>query len=190
MVPQRLENIDPALGNDMAPEASNPQDMVRALQRRHSRHREDPRVRAYRIHTSLIRNSFHGVARRAGSRMAPRCEGWPRRRESECPRPALSSALTSCAVVSFLRKRCHNEELQATLINTLSAVRMPPRITTSNLDLRAHLASGASISMFCASLHLFFPVTANYLPVMAKSSPCYRPVPRAPPIFLKPLLLK
>src|SRR5208337_3474970 len=67
---------------------------------------------------------------------------------------------------------------------------MPPRITTSNLDLRAHLASGASISMFCASLHLFFPVTANYLPVMAKSSPCCCPVPRAPPIFLKPLLLK
>src|SRR5208337_2588829 len=54
------------------------------------------------------------------------------------------------------------------------------RITTSNLDLRAHLASGASISMFCASLHLFFPVTANYLPVMAKSSPGYCPVPRAP----------
>src|SRR5208282_1994862 len=106
-----------------------------------------------------------------------------RRREIECPRPALSSALTSCAVVSFLRKRCHNEELQATLINTLSAVLMPPRITTSNLDLRAHLASGASISMFCASLDLF-------LPVMAKSSPCYRPVPRAPPIFLKLLLSK
>src|SRR5208337_210302 len=54
------------------------------------------------------------------------------------------------------------------------------RITTSNLDLRAHLASGASISMFCASLHLFLPVTANYLPVMAKSSPGYCPVPRAP----------
>ena len=26
------------------------------------------------------------------------------------------------------------------------------------------MASGASISMFCASLHLFLPVTANYLP--------------------------
>src|SRR5208282_2112465 len=89
------------------------------------------------------------------------------------------------------RKLCHNEELQASLINTLSAVRMPPRIATSNLDLRAHLGSEPSISMFCASLHhLFLPVTANYLPVMAKSSPCYCPVPRASPIFLKPLLLK
>src|SRR5271157_1679650 len=69
---------------------------------------------------------------------------------------------------------------------------MPPRIATSNLDLRAHPGSEPSISMFCASLHLFLPVTANYLPVMAKSSPCYRPVPRAraPPIFLKPLLSK
>ena len=41
---------------------------------------------------------------------------------------------------------------------------MPLRIASSNLDLGAHLASGASISMFCASLHLFLPVTANYLP--------------------------
>src|SRR5271166_5959401 len=49
---------------------------------------------------------------------------------------------------------------------------------------------GAAISMFCASLHRCFPVTANYLPVMAKSSPCCCPVPRAPPIFFKPLLLK
>ncbi len=59
---------------------------------------------SYRIHTSLIRNSFHGVARRAGSRTTPSCEGWPRRREIECPRPALSSALTSCAFVSFVVK--------------------------------------------------------------------------------------
>ncbi len=58
----------------------------------------------YRIHTSPIRNAFHGVARRAGSRATPRCEGWPRRREIECPRPALSSALTSCAFVSFVVK--------------------------------------------------------------------------------------
>src|SRR5271167_1239695 len=60
-----------------------------------------PLSQRYRIHTSLIRNAFHGVARRAGSRTTPRCEGWPRRREIECPRPALSSALTSCAFVSF-----------------------------------------------------------------------------------------
>src|SRR5271166_4932904 len=59
---------------------------------------------------------------------------------------------------------------------------MPPRIATSNLDLRAHLASGASISMFCASLHLFLPVTANDLPVAVlflgrrqfSSSHCYQ----------------
>src|SRR5271166_3319193 len=87
------------------------------------RHGRDPQGEGYRIHRSLIRNAFHGVARRAGGRTTPRCEGWPRRREIECPRPALSSALTSC--LSW-RKLCHNEELQATLINTLSAVRMPP----------------------------------------------------------------
>src|SRR5208282_6091387 len=67
---------------------------------------------------------------------------------------------------------------------------MPPRIATSNLDLRAQLASEPSISMFCASLHLFLPVTANYLPVTAKLSPCYRPVPRAPPNFAQPLVIQ
>src|SRR5271157_4930513 len=68
------------------------------------RHGRDPQGEGYRIHRSLIRNAFHGVARRAGGRTTPRCEGWPRRREIECPRPALSSAPTSCAFVSFVVK--------------------------------------------------------------------------------------
>src|SRR5208282_4982601 len=33
------------------------------------------RLATYRIHTSLIRNAFHGVARRAGTKTTPRCEG-------------------------------------------------------------------------------------------------------------------
>src|SRR5208282_3000531 len=60
------------------------------------------------------------------------------------------------------RKLCHNEELQATLINTLSAVRMPPRIATSNLDLRAHLASGACLSLLRRIISLLW---RNHLPV-------------------------
>src|SRR5208337_3818283 len=59
-----------------------------------------------------------GLERRR--RLVAKAEG----REIECPGPALSSALTSCP---SWRKLCHNEELQATLINTLSAVRMQPR---------------------------------------------------------------
>src|SRR5208282_6440839 len=144
----------------------------------------------HRIHTSPIRNAFHGVARRAGSRATPRCEGWPRRREIECPRPALSSALTSCAFVSFVVKAMP----QQTTPRYTNQYAFRRSDAAANRDFEPGFEGptgvGASISMFCASLHLFLPVTANYLPVMAKSSPCYRPVPRAPPIFLKALLLK
>src|SRR5208282_1429762 len=135
-------------------------------------------------------SAFHGVARRAGSRATPRCEGWPRRREIECPRPALSSALTSCAFVSFVVKAMP----QQTTPRYTNQYAFRRSDAAANRDFEPGFEGptgvGASISMFCASLHLFLPVTANYLPVMAKSSPCYRPVPRAPPIFLKALLLK
>src|SRR5271157_4719778 len=39
-------------------------------------------------------------------------------------------------------------------------------------------------------LRVPIPVTANYLPVMAKLSPCYCPVTRAPPIFAQPIVIE
>jgi hypothetical protein len=73
----------------------------------------------------------------------------PRRREIECPRPALSSALTSCAFVSFAAKA------------------LSQRRTTSYANQHAFRSSGASISMACGRLHLFLPVTANHLPAIS-----------------------
>src|SRR5208282_1035522 len=57
-------------------------------------------------------------------------------------------------------------------------------------DLRAHLAPELDLHCFARPLHLFLPVTANYLPVTAKLSPCYCPVPRAPPNFAQPLVIQ
>src|SRR5208283_176923 len=68
--------------------------------------------------------------------------------------------------------------------------RPSPRIAASNAGFEGASGAGAQSPCFARPLHLFLPVTANYLPVTAKLSPCYCPVPRAPPIFLKPLLLK
>src|SRR5271157_3169946 len=73
----------------------------------HSAVRETPTpTRPHKLPNSHKSNSqrFHGVARRAETRATPRDEGWPRRREIECPRPALSSALTSYAFVFFVAK--------------------------------------------------------------------------------------
>src|SRR5208282_3562378 len=99
-------------------------------------------------------------------------------------------ALTSCAFVSFVVKALSQRTTQS--YSNQYVFRRSG--SASNRDFEPGFEGpsgvGASISMFCASLHQFLPVTANYLPVMAKSSPCYCPAPRAPPIFLKPLLLK
>src|SRR5271165_1158772 len=57
-------------------------------------------------------------------------------------------------------------------------------------DLRAHLAPELDLHCFARPLHLFLPVTANYLPVTAKLSPCYCPVPRAPPNFAQPIVIQ
>src|SRR5208282_1232703 len=73
-------------------------------------------------------------------------------------------------------------------MNTLSAVRMPPRIATSNVDLRARLASEPRSPCF-ARPSTCFSLLRRIISLMAKSSPCYGPVHRAPPIFLKLLLL-
>src|SRR5208282_1082896 len=55
-----------------------------------------PLPSGYRIHTSR--------ARRAETRATPRDEGWPRRREIECPRPALSQCSDFAPLVSIVMK--------------------------------------------------------------------------------------
>src|SRR5271166_3482675 len=68
--------------------------------------------------------------------------------------------------------------------------RMPPRIATSKVDLRGHLASEPQSPCFARPSTCFSLLRRFILPVMSKLSPCYCPVPRAPPIFLKLLLSK
>ncbi len=63
------------------------------------------RLGLYRIHTSRIRSALiNGVARRAETRATPPDEGWPRRREIECPRPALSQCSDFAPLVSIVMK--------------------------------------------------------------------------------------
>src|SRR5271157_4067088 len=98
-----------------------------------------------------------GLERRR--RLVAKAEG----REIECPGPALSSALTSCP---SWRKLCHNEELQATLINTLSAVRMQPR----NRDFEPGFEGPSGVGAL--DLHVL-RVPPPVSPCYGELSPCY-----------------
>src|SRR5271167_816168 len=74
--------------------------------------------------------------------------------------------------------------------STDSGVRPSPRIAASNAGFEGASGAGAQSPCFARPLRLFLPVTANYLPVTAKSSPCYCPVPRAPPNFAQPIVIQ
>src|SRR5271167_3548209 len=74
--------------------------------------------------------------------------------------------------------------------STDSGVRPSPRIAASNAGFEGASGAGAQSPCFARPLHLFLPVTANYLPVTAKLSPCYCPVLRPPPIFAQPIVIQ
>src|SRR5271157_2173939 len=103
------------------------------------------------------------------------------------PRPALSSALTSCAVVSFVVKA--QSQRRTPSYSNQYVFRRSDAASNRDFEPGFEGPSGRRSLDLHVLRVLFLPVTANYLPVIAKSSPCYRPVAPAPPIFLKLLLL-
>src|SRR5208283_3281399 len=101
------------------------------------------------------------------------------------------------SVLRLRAPRLHRDESSVTTKNSKlhESIRIQAFVHRLELrlqtrDLRAHLAPELNLHVLARPLHLFLPVTANYLPVTAKLSPCYCPVPRRPPIFAQPIVIQ
>src|SRR5208282_1077273 len=101
------------------------------------------------------------------------------------------------SVLRLRAPRLHRDESSVTTKNSKlhESIRIKAFVHRLELrpqtrDLRAHLAPELNLHVLARPLHLFLPVTANYLPVTAKLSSCYRPVSRAPPNFAQPLVIQ